>query len=212
MRLRFLAVGMLALSAAFSSAAQADPGSTMRFAVMRNNARIGTTTIQLQRDGRTTTVQTVTHVEVKIAFVTAYRFDQTETERWVDGRLAALHSSTDDNGTFHRVTASSANNKITVDADGKITEVAGTTIPASLWNPALLDRKMALNPQDGSVVPIAVVDHGVEHLVVQGDKERAHHYSITSTFPEDVWYNDRRKLVKVQLKGPDGSIIQYQPG
>src|SRR5579862_7105285 len=113
MRLRSLTVGILALSAPFfTAAAQADPGSTISFAVMRNGEQIGTNTIQLHRNGAETTVQIVTHVAVKIAFVTVYRFDQTETERWVDGRLAALRSSTDDNGTVHRVKASGGDNKI----------------------------------------------------------------------------------------------------
>jgi hypothetical protein len=210
MQLLSLMVGMLVLSAAlFVAVAEPDPGNTMSFAVMRNDERIGTNTIRLDRDGTGTTVQIVTHVQVKIAFVTMYRFDQTETERWVDGHLLAMSSVTDDNGTVHRVKATSGNNKITVDADGKTTEVAGSTIPASLWNPMLLDRTTALNPQDGSMMPIAVVYRGEEHLVLQGGERRAQHYLIRSTFPQDVWYDDQRQLVKVELTGPDGSTIRY---
>jgi hypothetical protein len=199
--------GLVALGAAKPAAAE-----TIRFAIVREGEPIGSNTIELRRNGAETTVQMVTHIQVKIAFVTVYRFDQRETERWVDGRLVALEAVTDDNGTPHRVKATSSDNRITINADGKVTEVAGTTIPASYWNPALLGKTIALNPQDGAIVPVAVTDRGEDHLVVQGRAKRTHHYVIRTTFPQDVWYDEDRQLVKVELKGSDGSTIRYQPG
>ena len=214
MHFRCLTMGTLLLAAALGSAtANADPGTaTMKFAVMRDGQQIGSNTIQLRHNGAETTVQMVTHVEVKIAFVTVYRFDQTETERWVDGQLVALNAVTDDNGTMHRVKATRTNDKLAIEADGKTTEVAGNTIPASLWNPLLLEKTVAFNPQDGAIMPIAVIDRGDEHLVVQGRAKRARHYVINSTFPQDVWYDEQRQLVKVALKASDGSTISYHLG
>jgi hypothetical protein len=31
-----------------------------------------------------------------------------------------------------------------------------------------------------------------------------------ATFPQDVWYDDSGELVRVELKGADGSTILYQ--
>jgi hypothetical protein len=214
MRGNFLKAGLLSAAALFSSsAAPAEPmAETLRFAVMREGQQIGTNTIELRRNGSETTVQMMTQVQVKIAFVTVYRFEQTETERWVGGKLMALSAVTNDNGTMHRVKATRANDRLTIEADGKTTEVAGNTIPASLWNPLLLEKTVAFNPQDGTMMPIAVTDRGVDQLVVQGRAKRTRHYVINSTFPQDVWYDDARQLVKVELKVSDGSTIRYQPG
>src|SRR5437660_1229280 len=145
MRLRSLTMGTLLLAASLgSTAANADSGTvTMNFAVTRDGQQIGSNTIQLRHNGAETTVQMVTHVQVKIAFVTVYRFEQTETERWVDGQLMALNAVTDDNGTMHRVKATRTNDKLAIEADGKTNEVSGNTIPASLWNPLLLERTVA---------------------------------------------------------------------
>lgn len=208
MRAVLLSLAGLTALAAIESAAAAE---TIRFAIMRDGQPIGSNTIELQRNGAETTVRMITRIQVKIALMTVYRFDQTETERWVDGRLVGLESATDDNGTPHRVTATSSNGKITVNADGKVSQVAGTTIPASYWNPALLGKSVALNPQDGAIVPVAVTDRGEDHVVVQGRAKRARHYVIRTTFPQDVWYDDDRQLVKVELKASDGSTIRYQP-
>ena len=214
MRGNFLKAGLLSAAALFSSsAAPAEPmAETLRFAVMRDGQQIGTNTIELRRNGSETTVQMMTQVQVKIAFVTVYRFEQTETERWVGGKLMALSAVTNDNGTMHRVKATRANDRLTIEADGKTTEVAGNTIPASLWNPLLLEKTVAFNPQDGTMMPIAVTDRGVDQLIVQGRAKRTRHYVINSTFPQDVWYDDARQLVKVELKVSDGSTIRYQPG
>jgi hypothetical protein len=76
----------------------------------------------------------------------------------------------------------------------------------------LVRKTTALNPQDGSIVPLSVVDHGKEQLLLQGRPEMAHHYSIKTTFPQDVWYDDQQHLIKVALRGSDGSKIEYQPG
>src|SRR4029453_87529 len=162
MRGHLLSMGLLVLAAFCSAGAgKAEPATeTMRFAVMRDGQQIGNNTIELRRSGSETTVHMVTHVEVKIAFVTVSRFDQTETERWVGGKLMALNAVTDDNGTLHRVRASRADDKLMIEANGKTTEVAGNTIPASLWNPLLLEKTGAFNPQDGKIIPIEI---GREH-------------------------------------------------
>jgi hypothetical protein len=214
MRTLWLILGTVLLSMAVLPAiAQAEPVSTTtNFAIVRDGDQIGTCSFRLHRNGRETTAQYVSHIQVKLAFITVYRFDQTETERWVDGRLVALNSVTDDNGTVHKVKATSRGDVLSVDADGTVTEVDPSLMPVSLWNAALVQKTTALNPQDGSIVPLSVVDHGKEQLLLQGRAETAHHYSIKTTFPQDVWYDEQQHLIKVALRGSDGSKIEYQPG
>jgi hypothetical protein len=200
-----------ATAAPAEPAAQAQPDTTLNFAVMRNGTQIGNSTIRLRRDGEETVAEVVTHIQVKIAYVTVYRFDQNQTERWADGNLVALTSITDDNGTPHKVLVKRKGNTLLVEADGKASEVDPTLTPVSLWNPSLVQKKLALNPQDGTVTPVSVVDHGEEKLVLEGRPTTAHHYSINTSFPQEVWYDEQNRLVKVKLRGSDGSTIHYQP-
>ncbi len=193
------------------SASQPAPATTVKFAVMRNGAQIGTNSIRFGRDGSDTTVQMVTHVKVGFAFLTLYRFDQTENERWADGRLLALDATTDDNGTVHRASAAAQDGRIVVHCDGKVSATPpASIIPFSLWNPALVAQNVALDTRDGGLESIRVADRGEETVMVQGRSRRAHHYQIMSSFPEDVWYDDNDQLVRVELKGSDGSTILYQ--
>lgn len=184
--------------------------TTVNFAVMRGGMQIGTNSIQVGREGDDISVQTVTHVSVGFGFLTLYRFDQTETEEWAGGRLVAMKSATDDNGTLHRVSATARDGKILVQANKQVQELAPTTVPLNLWNPDLVDQNQVLDPEDGSLEPVKVFDRGEENVTVQGRTRRAHHYQIVTTFPQDVWYGEDRQLVQVELKGSDGSTIRYQ--
>jgi len=206
---------------AFSAAVHAEqpkdiaepPGAsdtTLNFAVLRNGGQIGTSSMRVRRDGPQTLAEIVTHVQVTIAYVTVYRFDQTVTEHWTDASLVEMTALTNDNGTLHKVGAKRTGDTLTVEADGKTSEVDPSATPASLWNAALVRQTIALDPQDGSVTPISVVDHGEEQLVLEGRSTTAHHYSISTGMPQDVWYDEHDRLVKVELVGSDGSKIEYR--
>jgi hypothetical protein len=190
------------------SAARADGIATiLNFAVTRNGEQIGSTILKLRRDGDRTVAETATNVQVTIAFITVYRYEQRLTERWVGGRLDALSAVTDDNGRIHRVSATQRGDQLTVNADGRISRVDPAMMPANLWNVSLVRMTAALDPKDGSVMPVSVVDRGKEQLVVQGRALTAHRYSIRTTIPQEVWYDDNQRLLKVELRGSDGSTI-----
>jgi hypothetical protein len=212
MQINRIAMVALALSAiVFAVSAQAIPETTttLNFAIMRNGAQIGTNLIQIGHDGADTTVQQVTHVNVGFAFLTFYKFDQTESERWAKGKLLAMTSTTDDNGTVHQATATARNGILVVRCNGKVSETASTTMPYSLWNPALVEQTVALDTRNGGLEAIKAIDDGEQNVLVQGRWRRAHHYQIVTNLPQDVWYDDSGDLVQVEMKGTDGSTITY---
>jgi hypothetical protein len=212
MRRALLGLAPFLAAAAVSLAAQAEPtAENLSFAVMRNGEKIGTTTLNVARDGAQTVAQVSTHIAVKFAFVTVYRFDQQETERWAGGRLIALAARTDDNGTVHNVAARRDGNALSVDVDGRVSLLDPATITASPWNPSIVRTRTALNPQDGKLTPVSAVDLGQQELIVDGRPTLTHHYSIRTNFPQDVWYDSNQRLIKVEMHGSDGSTIRYQP-
>ena len=136
--------------------------TTLNFAVTRNGEQIGNTSVKLQHEGDRTIAETATRIQVNIAFITVYRYEQRLTEHWVGGKLAALNAVTDDNGRIHRVSATRTGDRLSVDADGKLSQVDPATMPANLWNASLVRMRAALDPKDGSVTPVSVVDRGEE--------------------------------------------------
>jgi hypothetical protein len=203
------ALGVL-VTAATVAAANA-PAETMRFAIMRNGEQIGTHAIEISRTGPETNVRITTELAVKVLFITAYRLQHSATERWMNGQLVAFNSTTDNNGTRHKVSATRGTSGLEVEADGKTNRVDQNVFPASLWNSELVRRKMALDPQDGQVDPIAVTDNGTEDLSLGARTLKARHYEINGRYSQDIWYDEHGRFVQVKLIGSDGSVISYTP-
>ena len=78
---------------------------TRRFEITRNGEPIGTHVIEVNRSGNEFFVSVVTDLTVKVLFVTAYRLQIAANERWANGRLLALNSTSNNNGTRHVVSA-----------------------------------------------------------------------------------------------------------
>jgi len=184
---------------------------TMRFAITRNGDQIGTHSIDINRAGANISVSIATDLVVKVLFVTAYHFQHSASEHWVNGRLVALDSTTDNNGTRHQVSIVMKTTGLEMEADGKASRVDRNIMPASLWNPELVRRAVVLDTQDGDIVPLSVVDQGMEELAIEARIVKAHHYTIKSRFSQDVWYDEQQHLVQAKLIGRDGSVILYKP-
>jgi hypothetical protein len=184
---------------------------SLRFAIMRNGSQIGSSSININRAGNETLVNIQTDVEVKVLFITAYHFKETESEQWANDRLVALNSVTDNNGTHHKLSAMQSPSTLIVDVDGKTSMVDRNIVPSSFWNPQFLKHMTVLDTEDGVVSPMSVIDRGPDQLTIDGKVIKAHHYSIRSRYPQDVWYDEHQNLIQVQLTGSDGSTITYKP-
>jgi hypothetical protein len=91
MKAVFTVLAALWLASAYSASADTKAAAeTMRFTITRNDDPIGMHTIEINRAGTETTVNITTELAVNVLFFTAYRLEQKESERWVDGHLVAL--------------------------------------------------------------------------------------------------------------------------
>lgn len=201
---------VLVLILLFGGSAQAST-DTRRFVITRNGKEIGRHVIEVDRSGQETSVAIVTDLTVKVLFVTAYHLRLTASERWVNGRLVALNSTCDNNGTRHFVTAAAKGASLEVKVDGKAAILVDANImPDSFWNAALLGRSVMLDAQDGQIISVAVRDDGEEDLTIGSRIVKAHRYTVNGRYSQDVWYDDRRRLVQAKLIASDGSVIMYR--
>ena len=182
---------------------------TLRYAIMRNGDQIGTHTVEITRKGTETSVSLNTNLAVKVLFITAYHLQTQDSERWVNGRLVALKSTTDNNGTRHNVSVVSKPSGLEIDADGKTSQLDPNTVTGSLWNADILHHMQFLDAQDGQVLPLTVIDNGPDDVSVAGHPVKAHHYTLKSRYSQDVWFDDHQRLVQVKIVGSDGSVISY---
>jgi hypothetical protein len=189
----------------------AEPGKqTLEYAVVRKDEQIGTHKVEIRRKDAETTVDIATQVAVKVAFITAYSFQQSNTEKWVNGRLVSFRGTTDDNGTRSKLEVTAGSQGLRVQADGKTTTAPAETMPASVWNHALMEQSVALNTVDGSLMPIKVTSKGAEEITVQSRKTKTRRYNMKGVFDQELWYDEQGRLVQMKLRGRDGSDVFYR--
>ena len=202
-----------ALIAALPRAAFAEsPPAPIRFRVLRDGKPIGSHAIVFKRSGRVLRVSTAIDLEVKIAFIPAFRFIHRGEEDWEDQRLVSLRGTTDENGERYEVNGTLANGGL------EVTAPSGTTIapaPAfttnNLWNPTALQAKNLIDAHHGGLVGLVGRREGEEDIAIGGKLLTATRYHIISPFlAGTLWYDQGNRWRKsvFELKGEQ---VKYQP-
>ncbi len=176
------------------------------FDVTRDGNKIGTTIIDIDKAGDTTTVKFTTHISVVVLFVEAYRYEASSTEFWKAGHFVSYKSRTNDNGTKHSVSAMAVADKFSMTVDGVGRDLPQIILPATLWNKDFVDATQLFDSEKGAILSINVKDLGDEVIQLNGANINAHHYKITGDFPRDIWL-DGDVPVRIKLLGSDHSTI-----
>lgn len=186
---------------------------TLNYTVTRDGSDIGTHTVAISDQGGATEVDVQTDIEVKVLFVTAYKFKHTSHEKWRDGRLMAISSTTDDDGTPKQLNARLNGEQLVINAqikdqDRRQTADAGV-LPASLWHPDTVEQSALLNTLDGEIMDIVVENKGTETVPAGGKDVQATQYSISGELTRDLWFDDAGRLVRMRFPDKTNSEIVY---
>jgi hypothetical protein len=186
-------------------------GKTHRvYDVTREGSSIGTETVDVERQGDTTTVKIKSDISVKVMFIEAYRYEHSCNEVWKSEQLVSFKSHTNDNGTKHAIEVTAADGKLSMVADGKHSELPKTAAPVNFWGKEVIRHLDVFEPDTGKRLLLKVTDVGPESVTVNGVAHQAHHYKIVDTlhgeYARDLWF-DGDVLVRSKLLGSDKSVV-----
>lgn len=174
------------------SSGGADPADR-RFTVLRDGAPIGTHRIRTEEAGAETRVTVEIDLQVKLAFVTVYRYRHRNSETWRDGRLVAIDTRTDDNGTTEFVRGRATESGFAVEATAGARTLPADVVPTSYWRPISPERTSLLDTQKGRLLDVRVRREGAERLPA-GEATR---YSVRGDLDVDLWYDAERRLRRI---------------
>ncbi len=193
-----------------AQAAGIPDSGVLSFTVMRKGAEIGTHTIRFKQRGGELAVDIATDINVKIFLgISVYHFKHQGQERWRDGALVALASTTDDDGAEHQLQVLFDGGALKVESGERQQLSAADIMPASLWNVELVKRGLLLNTLDGREMRIYVAEQGLESIEVMGDTVEARHYVVSGGLERELWYDAKGVLVQYKLRGNDDSEVLY---
>ena len=182
---------------------------SLRYNIKRNGSDIGTHEVSFERKGDLLEVEIDTDIEVKVAFITFYRFDHKAQEQWKNGQLVSYHSKTNDNGTDKFLNLNSVQGNYIVAGSAGHFETTSLALPASLWHQMTPKQDLLMNTLDGHNMKVEIEDVGMDMVKVSGEYIDAQHYIMRGELQRELWYQNGN-LVHVEFLGEDGSTIEYE--
>jgi hypothetical protein len=199
---RFLAV-LLALAPAAPAAADGvPPDGRLEFAAFRHGSDIGRGAYRFSGDSAHREVAIAVDIQVKIAFITVYRFTHRAHEVWEGARLVRMEAETNDNGTAHSVRVARDGDRLAVTADGRTSHASQDAKPLSFWHRGIMTAPDIIDPVDGAVFALTVVrDPGAsESYEIRND----------AGLRRRIAYDADGVLAGFRLWAQDGSEVDYR--
>lgn len=206
-------LGLFVVTFAGSVGAQADVQEReWYFQALLDGSPIGYHRFTLKNEGPEWVLESRAEFDVKLLFISAYRYDHRATERWRGNCLQSISSSTDDNGTRYAVDSVNTDEGLVVLTDRDRTRLSGCVMTFAYWNPEILQRNRLLNSQTGEYVDVKVNREGEELLTVRGEQVAAERYRLLAEGRRiTVWYGaEDRRWLGLESVTEDGYVLRYQ--
>lgn len=208
--LRVLAAGVLSPLLAVSAAAGAATSPNLRFRVLRKGSPIGVHNVSFRRQGERLVVTTHIDIEVKVLMFSAFHLRHDAEEVWQAGRLVAVKSTTDDDGTRLQVTGSAVEGGFrVVGEDGPFLAPAHLLTSNMLWDTRMLKVDRLIDVQYGGVIGLAVKSLGPALVrTPQGQVPTSSHHLITPHYTGTLFHDRSGRWVKGLIEAK-GEVIEY---
>jgi hypothetical protein len=179
------------------------PDGRLEFAAFRNGSEIGRGAYRFSGDAARREVAITVDIQVKVVFITVYRFTHRAHEVWEGAHLVSMEAETDDNGTAHSVRVARDGDRLAIVADGRTGHAALDAKPLSFWHRGIATAPEIIDPADGALFRPSV----------RRDPGPAESYEISNE--SGLWrhlsYDAAGILAAFKLRAHDGSEIDYRP-
>lgn len=180
------------------------------FRVLLDGREIGRHRFTLAGAGEGVVLRSEAQFDVRVLFISAYRYVHEAVERWQDGCLQSLASRTETNGERIAVSAQSQGGRLAVTGPAGIDLHDGCVMSFAYWDPRILQAERLLNSQTGELVPVQVTPQGQETVLVRGQLRPASRHRISGPdLSIDLWYADGR-WVALEALAEGGRRLRYE--
>jgi len=188
------------LGAGRASATPAHP-LDRSFAIFRDGDEIGRHEVRFRALAGGLEVTTDIDVAVKVAFITAFRFDQEAQDHWQDGLLLESRVATNDNGTRSETKLYARGDNLSVEGgiENRVLRVPlGTMTDIAFWNLDIVRQRALVDVQHATLTGVAARHAGSEEIEVGGTRITAERYTIDAESGRngDIWYDAAGNWVK----------------
>ena len=207
-----LAVALLAALAPASVTARDEAPPNRIFDVFLDDQAMGTHRFDYSGTRADLNVRSEASFIVKIAFVTVYSYEHLAEERWQDGCLVGVESTTDTNEDF----AVSAQYRDGTLAVRTLTGESRFELPCpstfAYWDPALRTRTELVSAQDGRRIPITWTRNGDVSMATAEGNVSARSWTLSGEGVEaTIYYDSEDRWLGLDSPLGSGRTLHYRP-
>jgi len=209
----FVIIGLVSLALMSTAPAQAPESGVANwdFDVYLNDKKVGKHTFKVSEASGMKLVQSEANFNVRILFISAYRYEHSAAERWSEDCLVEFDASTTTNGKHIPVSGERTSAGFLVERGDSPIELPECVMTFAYWNPEFLEQSRLLNPQTGDYVDISVEEVGNELLEVRGQPVAATRFSLTAREVDlTLWYSSDDEWLALESVTKGGHIIRYE--
>lgn len=180
------------------------------FRVLLDGREIGHHQFTLRGTGEERELRSAARFDVRVLYVSVYRYFHEAIERWNGNCLQSLASRTETNGESQSVSAAARGNHLAVERPQGRDEHEGCVMSFAYWNPQILKERRLLNSQTGELLPVTVTTQGEEIIEVRGQRLAAQRHRISApNLQVDLWYADGR-WIALEAPAKGGRRLRYE--
>ena len=194
----------------------------IKFDIIRKNKNIGQHIITFKKENDILNVNIEVNINVKIGFLSIYKYSHQNHEQWKDDKLYKIATNTFTNSKKKYFVSGNqiedsfecygVDDKIITESD---------VIPISYWNKEIINRKIFLDSQKGILREFNINILEEEEITFNNNIIYTEKYElivitkhITDEKPFPIlylWYTKDGELMKLEFDSPeDNSIIEYK--
>ena len=198
------AVGLLSASPLLAEFPGAKP---IDFKVFRDGQPLGHHKVSFRRMGEELHVEIDIELEVKIAFVTLFRYSHQNREVWRDGRLVAIDTKTDDDGEAYWLSGRATDAGLEIEGSSGRVLAPADIMPTSYWNPGTIGQSRLLDTQKGRLIDVEIAPVGPEKITMAGERIEAQRYKVDGDLTLDLWYTPDGDWAKTKFSARGADVI-----
>lgn len=208
-----LLIGALCLAVAMPVAAEksGEAVASMDFDVYLNDKRVGKHNFEIVDVDGVRQVQSEAKFDYRILFIPAYRYEHSNSERWLDNCLVGFEAQTNANGKRLQVSGERSRGAFRVNNGDAPQKLPECVMSFAYWNADFLNEPRLLNPQTGEYVEVSVEQVADEILEVRGEAIPAKRFRLTAYEMDlTIWYSGDDEWLALESVAKGGHIIRYE--
>ena len=188
----------LTAGAGVACAGPVPDGGRLAFKVLMDGTEIGRHVVEFDRKQDRLAVDIKINFIVKFLNIPIYRYNHYNHEVWsVDGKLLALNSQTNDDGTVESAKIERQGDRLLVNGSRNKDDVPGLWLTSSYWRSDFINQTRLIDSRNGQIFKINVRPAGQFDVPLPNRVVKATRYDVTGDLELSVWYDDSGEWVKL---------------